>query len=235
MSAVQLVLHIEHGDGGRQRVEWDDAPAIVKLGTLPSVHAAIRGDGVARLHAVIERTGQELMVIDLGSPTGTKVNGEHRNKAQLIDGDVLTLGDATVRIEVPSWRPARLDQVQEPPRVGRCPRCERALALCSAEPQGYRDAPMRYLRCDPCGVSVVESATIEGRYGRADVLTQSVGVRARETVGELCPACLEDLDRVTLEWGAKWVVVEECPSCRCVVLDDGEGLTLDAVLRAMGG
>jgi len=43
-----------------------------------------------------------------------------------------------------------------------------------------------------------------------------------EPTRSACPACLATLNEVTLSWGSAWVVLEECPRCGMLALDEGE-------------
>jgi pSer/pThr/pTyr-binding forkhead associated (FHA) protein len=52
------------------------------------------------MHAVIERTAEGTTIIDLGSSDGTLVNGAKVAKRALIDGDVITLGEAELRVRL---------------------------------------------------------------------------------------------------------------------------------------
>ncbi len=64
------------------------AQDIIKVGKLPSSHLRIDDDNVSRMHAVIEVTGpDEIFIIDLGSASGTIVNGKKVNKCKLQSGD----------------------------------------------------------------------------------------------------------------------------------------------------
>jgi pSer/pThr/pTyr-binding forkhead associated (FHA) protein len=47
----------------------------------------------------VRRQGSEIVVVDLGSTNGTKVNGERVAERILDDGDVVTVGNATFRFE----------------------------------------------------------------------------------------------------------------------------------------
>ena len=61
---------------------------IIKVGKLQSSHLRIDDDNVSRMHAVIEVTSPtEVFIIDLGSASGTIVNGKKVNKAALNSGD----------------------------------------------------------------------------------------------------------------------------------------------------
>ncbi len=73
---------------------------IIKVGKLPSSHLRIDDDNVSRMHAVIEVTGPaDVFIIDLGSASGTIVNGEKVNKSKLSSGDEILLGDTRVVVE----------------------------------------------------------------------------------------------------------------------------------------
>ncbi|MFO0686690.1 MAG: AgmX/PglI C-terminal domain-containing protein [Sandaracinus sp.] len=93
-----LTFHIHHGDAPvRTEVLTQD---IVKIGKLASSHLRIDDENVSRMHAVIEVTGDGVHVIDLGSATGTIVNGRKVNKTKLESGDTLELGGARVTIDI---------------------------------------------------------------------------------------------------------------------------------------
>src|SRR5690606_28676166 len=72
---------------------------VIKIGKLKSSHVCLDDEAVARMHAVIEVSGEEVRVIDLGSAAGTVLNGERIDKnAVLNDGDALNFGP--YRLEV---------------------------------------------------------------------------------------------------------------------------------------
>lgn len=74
---------------------------IIKVGKLPSSHLRIDDDNVSRMHAVIEVTGpDEVFIIDLGSASGTIVNGKKVNKCKLQHGDEVVLGETRVVVEI---------------------------------------------------------------------------------------------------------------------------------------
>lgn len=75
---------------------------IIKIGRLPSSDLHFDHDAVARMHAVIERSTDDGLVraIDLGSNTGTMVNG-HRIGARshtLASGDVVGVGPYEIHV-----------------------------------------------------------------------------------------------------------------------------------------
>jgi len=72
---------------------------VIKIGKLKSSHLCLEDDAVARMHAVIEVAGSDVRVIDLGSSTGTTLNGERIDKnAVLGDGDALEFGPFRVEV-----------------------------------------------------------------------------------------------------------------------------------------
>src|SRR5688572_26542831 len=73
---------------------------VIKIGKVPSAHLQIDDDSVSRMHAIIEVTGTDVSLIDLGSTRGTFVNGQRINKARLQSGDVLTIGAMTIELAI---------------------------------------------------------------------------------------------------------------------------------------
>jgi hypothetical protein len=74
---------------------------VIKIGKLKSSHLCLEDDSVARMHAVIEVSGSDIRVIDLGSSTGTLLNQERVEKNGVLkSGDVLQFGPYRVEVEV---------------------------------------------------------------------------------------------------------------------------------------
>jgi hypothetical protein len=73
---------------------------VIKIGKLDSSHLKLDDDGVSRMHSVVEVSAAgEVFVIDLGSTTGTIVNGQRVSKVQVQPGDQLQFGGLTVQID----------------------------------------------------------------------------------------------------------------------------------------
>ncbi len=98
------------------------AQDIIKVGKLPSSHLRIDDDNVSRMHAVIEVTGpDEIFIIDLGSASGTMVNGKKVNKCKLATNDEIQLGDTRVVVDIGGATAAVGATPSAPPRSSAAP------------------------------------------------------------------------------------------------------------------
>jgi hypothetical protein len=92
-------LRVEVRDDTGERVLHLATP-VVKIGSAASCQLQLADRAVSRMHAVIERTEELVLLIDLGSAAGTRVNGEPISRAELRDGDVIRIGDATIAVSL---------------------------------------------------------------------------------------------------------------------------------------
>lgn len=77
----------------------DDPQHKIVLNRLPAMlgqdeHAEVRLEDswVGRYQCVIDREGDRLIILDLGSKTGTYIDGMRVRRAHLMPGDTLTIG-----------------------------------------------------------------------------------------------------------------------------------------------
>jgi TonB family protein len=76
---------------------------IIKIGKVASSHLRLEDDLASRMHAMIEVAGpDEVYIIDLGSASGTFVNGQKSNKARLQNGDEIVVGETRLMVELGS-------------------------------------------------------------------------------------------------------------------------------------
>lgn len=96
---VPMTFRIYSGDELIQTEERTQD--IIKLGTIPSSDLRLQDENVSRLHAAIEVTSDgEVQIIDLGSASGTVVNGTPiKETTTLTSGDELLLGDTKIVVE----------------------------------------------------------------------------------------------------------------------------------------
>jgi pSer/pThr/pTyr-binding forkhead associated (FHA) protein len=70
---------------------------LIRIGRMRSSHLLLDDETVSRMHAVVEVTGEEeILLIDLDSSSGTAINGKRVKKAILKSGDQLDFGKARV-------------------------------------------------------------------------------------------------------------------------------------------
>lgn len=74
----------------------------IKVGKLSSSHVRIDDEDVSRMHAVVEANSpDDVVVLDLGSASGTFVNGQRVTRQRLRSGDELRFGRVRVVIDIP--------------------------------------------------------------------------------------------------------------------------------------
>jgi hypothetical protein len=100
MSSPKLALTFRMFQNGQLIREDTLTQSVIKIGKVPSAHLQIADDAVSRMHAIVEVTGGEVSLIDLGSTRGSFVNGKKINKARLESGDVITLGDTRLELAI---------------------------------------------------------------------------------------------------------------------------------------
>ncbi|MFA5625413.1 MAG: AgmX/PglI C-terminal domain-containing protein [Bradymonadales bacterium] len=79
-------------------VELNEFP--IKVGKLATSQLHLDDASVSRMHARIDMVGENVVVNDLGSATGTYVNGQKVMKRELGEGDILKFGDIEMRVRV---------------------------------------------------------------------------------------------------------------------------------------
>jgi hypothetical protein len=84
-------------DGRRIRI----SASPVVIGRLPECDVALNDPNVSRRHAEIVRENGEIVIRDLGSTNGIRVNGDRVQTAKLGDGDEVTIGASRLVIEAP--------------------------------------------------------------------------------------------------------------------------------------
>ena len=95
---MPLTFHIYRG--GRKIRSETLTQHIIKIGKLPSSHLRVDDPQVSRMHAVIEVTRpDEVAIIDLGSSSGTTVNGQKINRSKLRSGDEIEFGETKIVVE----------------------------------------------------------------------------------------------------------------------------------------
>ncbi len=95
--------------------ELPDMPTVV--GRSPEAHFQLDDPWISSMHAMFERRGADIWVVDLESRNGTYVGGERVQEARLQPGCVLRFGRTDVRLEKRSSRIHSLDRHPTPPSI----------------------------------------------------------------------------------------------------------------------
>jgi pSer/pThr/pTyr-binding forkhead associated (FHA) protein len=97
-TAVQYVLVGIAGPHAGARFELTKTP--MSIGREQGRDIVLADQTVSRRHAVIQRIGDSLLIVDEGSSNGTFVNGVRVTSQQLKPGDEVRLGSSAFRLEV---------------------------------------------------------------------------------------------------------------------------------------
>ncbi|SRR5579884_905332 len=74
-------------------------PETATVGRLPESTIVLNDPNASRRHAELRRVGNNVVLVDLGSTNGTRVNGAAIRERTLADGDEITIGTTTLRFE----------------------------------------------------------------------------------------------------------------------------------------
>jgi outer membrane biosynthesis protein TonB len=142
--------------------------AVIKIGKLKSSHVCLEDDAVARMHAVLEVSGSEVRLIDLGSAAGSQINGAAVDKnAAVADGDSLTFGPYRVEVRFVA------EQAVAAPLAAAAP-----VAMAAAAPVAMAAAARPVIQIDAAEVEKQDGtrvAEVIAMYGRTVLDVQHVG------------------------------------------------------------
>jgi pSer/pThr/pTyr-binding forkhead associated (FHA) protein len=86
----------------------------LSLGRAPTNEIILQDAKVSRSHAQIEFEGAQCRLEDLDSANGTRVNGQQVEQANISPGDVIQIGDSTLRYEIDfTMAPTVVDQIND--------------------------------------------------------------------------------------------------------------------------
>jgi len=80
-----------------RRVGIGNAP--ITIGRLEECEIQINDTNASRRHAELRREGGTVVIIDLSSTNGTRVNNAPISQHRLLNGDLITIGSTTLRFE----------------------------------------------------------------------------------------------------------------------------------------
>lgn len=74
-------------------------PEPLTIGRLPESAVMVTDPNASRRHAEIRRVGNDVVLVDLNSTNGTRVNGATIRERRLADGDQIVIGTTVLRFE----------------------------------------------------------------------------------------------------------------------------------------
>jgi hypothetical protein len=72
---------------------------VVTIGRLPECAIVLTDPNASRRHAQLRPEGENVVLVDLGSTNGTKLNGNRIREQRLTSGDQITIGTTTLLFE----------------------------------------------------------------------------------------------------------------------------------------
>jgi pSer/pThr/pTyr-binding forkhead associated (FHA) protein len=89
---AEVVMRVEltSVENPQRIIAVEELPALI--GRDISAEVCLNDSWVGHYQCILEREGRALMVLDLGTRTGTFVNGKRVKKARIMPGDRLTVG-----------------------------------------------------------------------------------------------------------------------------------------------
>ena len=71
----------------------------ITIGRLPESSVVVTDPNASRRHAEIRRSGSDVVLVDLNSTNGTRVNGANVRERKLADGDEVVIGTTVLRFD----------------------------------------------------------------------------------------------------------------------------------------
>lgn len=98
VQAPDAVIDIDEPGRGRRRMPVTGAP--LQIGRAPECGLVLKDTQVSRRHARLQARGGVLVLTDLGSTNGTRVNGHRVTEVVLGIGDRIQIGQTTISVAV---------------------------------------------------------------------------------------------------------------------------------------
>jgi hypothetical protein len=95
--APEVVLAVQEPGRAARRVPVSGAP--IRIGRAPECEIVLKDSRVSRRHARLHARDGVLLLTDLGSTNGTRVNGHRVTEVVLGAGDRISVGDTSVVVE----------------------------------------------------------------------------------------------------------------------------------------
>jgi hypothetical protein len=191
------------------------------LGRSPESHLQIGDPWISSMHAMFERRGDQIWVIDLESRNGTFVGDDRVSEASVPDGALLRFGRTEVRFAVhSSWE----DADPNTPRKEERPREHRdTIRADGAGTMTTRAPPVREPELDPYALALRPATVLR-------LSLHAVGVAGSPEAAQRIRAALEACARAAMEEGG---VVSRLGGVGVLALFGLTGSSSEDVVRAL--
>lgn len=167
-----------------------DIPTV--LGRSPESHLQIGDPWISSMHAMFERRGEEVWVIDLESRNGTFLGDERVAEARLEDGSIVRFGRTQVRFTARStWASSQGTAPEERAR----PEGPRETIRSDGTISGRAPLPVRVAEPDPYALALRPVVVLRAAIHAAGLASQAADA------GERIRAALDAVSRAALDEG----------------------------------
>ena len=164
---IPITFHIyENGQHTRSETFEQD---VIKIGKLDSSHLRIDDEAVSRMHSVIEVSGPgEVYIIDLGSASGTIVNGQKVNKTKLEPGDQIQFGNTIAQVDIgaEAAEPVAAAAAAPEPQPEPAPQAAADVPNPFAQPAAPAPAPAPVSQPPVAAAAVAAAAPVPNPFGQ---------------------------------------------------------------------
>jgi pSer/pThr/pTyr-binding forkhead associated (FHA) protein len=194
-----VILDYQHADSTPAKL-WLVPPQTVSVGRTEEADEAIEDDHeLSARHFIIIATEEGCRLVDLGTTNGTYINGVRVDEAPLIDGDVVTAGRTTFRVQVVGG-PDKVDRVLSSRAARRdgIPRCgPKPLPV---DGRAGVTGPLIACEAFPCGSGLVLYRGVSSAFDPAETLR-------RLAFG--CEICIYHLGSAEADAWVPWQKIEQ--------------------------
>lgn len=154
-----------------------DIPTVV--GRSPESHLQIGDPWISSMHAMFERRGEDIWVVDLDSRNGTFIGDERVAEGRVPDGGIVRFGKTEARVKTARAAPGDETQVRdEPARAGREPQRDTLRADATLSTSLSRNSLVRERQMDPFALAP-RAATVLRMVIDADGIADLTGAPDR--------------------------------------------------------
>lgn len=97
-TGMTLLLTVTKGLDKGKSIKVSDTPFTIGRGE--DADLSLSDDSISRIHSTIIYENGKLYITDMESKNGTYLNGKRIMKEEMKNGDILRIGDTTIKVEI---------------------------------------------------------------------------------------------------------------------------------------